>query len=158
MRIHGQMYLGVKPPFVRPISWLPPLAPQAWGWTLIWVASIMSHSRSGSSMIASSIFSQMRLSRQRQKRLWVFFQSPYSDGRSLHGAPVRNIQKTALTNSLLSRALPPQLPLLPMVWGSIIDHALSERSCRLIVCVIEESLCFIYLTTFYWRQHLGLET
>jgi len=29
MRIHGQMYLRVEPPFVRPISWLPPLAPVA---------------------------------------------------------------------------------------------------------------------------------
>lgn len=28
-RIHGQMYLGVKPPFVRLISWFPPLAPAA---------------------------------------------------------------------------------------------------------------------------------
>ena len=29
MRIHGQMYLGVKPPFVFPISWFPPTAPAA---------------------------------------------------------------------------------------------------------------------------------
>lgn len=34
MRIHGQMYLGVEPPFVRPMSWLPPTAPVACGWTL----------------------------------------------------------------------------------------------------------------------------
>lgn len=34
MRIHGQMYLGVEPPFVRLISWLPPLAPAACGCTL----------------------------------------------------------------------------------------------------------------------------
>ena len=34
MRIHGQMYFTVEPPFVRPIPWLPPLAPTAWGWTL----------------------------------------------------------------------------------------------------------------------------
>ena len=27
MRIHGQMYFCVKPPFVRPMSWLPPRAP-----------------------------------------------------------------------------------------------------------------------------------
>jgi len=31
MRIHGQMYLGVKPPFVRPMASLPPRAPAAWG-------------------------------------------------------------------------------------------------------------------------------
>jgi hypothetical protein len=29
MRIHGQMYLGVKPPFVRLMSWFPPFAPAA---------------------------------------------------------------------------------------------------------------------------------
>ena len=33
MRIHGQMYLGVEPPFVRAMSWLPPRAPTAWGCT-----------------------------------------------------------------------------------------------------------------------------
>ena len=34
MRIHGQMYLGVEPPFVRPIAWFPPRAPAASGCTL----------------------------------------------------------------------------------------------------------------------------
>lgn len=29
MRIHGQMYPGVEPPFVRAISWFPPGAPLA---------------------------------------------------------------------------------------------------------------------------------
>ena len=31
MRIHGQMYLAVEPPFVRAMPWFPPLAPAAWG-------------------------------------------------------------------------------------------------------------------------------
>lgn len=31
MRIHGQMQFCVEPPFVRLMSWLPPLAPAAWG-------------------------------------------------------------------------------------------------------------------------------
>ena len=31
IRIHGMMYFGVEPPFVRSISWLPPAAPAAWG-------------------------------------------------------------------------------------------------------------------------------
>jgi len=44
MRIHGQMYLGVEPPFVWSMAWLPPRAPAAWGWTLMWLASIISHS------------------------------------------------------------------------------------------------------------------
>ena len=44
MRIHGQMYFGVEPPFVRLIAWLPPTAPAAWGCTLQWLTSIISHS------------------------------------------------------------------------------------------------------------------
>lgn len=31
MRIHGQMYLCVEPPFVRAIFWFPPTAPLACG-------------------------------------------------------------------------------------------------------------------------------
>ena len=31
MRIHGQMYLGVEPPFVMSMASLPPRAPEAWG-------------------------------------------------------------------------------------------------------------------------------
>lgn len=33
-RIHGQVDLGVEPPWVRLMSGLPPLAPAAGGWTL----------------------------------------------------------------------------------------------------------------------------
>ena len=29
-RIHGQMHLGVEPPWVRSMAWLPPRAPAAW--------------------------------------------------------------------------------------------------------------------------------
>ena len=76
MRIHGQMYLGVEPPFVRPIAWLPPTAPEASAWTLQCVASIISHSRAGSLMITPSSLTQIPLSLHLEKRLWVFFQSP----------------------------------------------------------------------------------
>lgn len=31
MRIHGQLYLGIEPPFVRPMASLPPIAPAACG-------------------------------------------------------------------------------------------------------------------------------
>ena len=31
MRIHGHVYLGVEPPLVRLMPWLPPRAPAAWG-------------------------------------------------------------------------------------------------------------------------------
>ena len=34
MRIHGQVYFGVEPPFVRPIASSPPRAPVACRWTL----------------------------------------------------------------------------------------------------------------------------
>jgi len=68
MRIHGQMQLGIEPPFVRPISWLPPTAPAACAWALMWLASIISHSKSGSSINCSNSFSHLPLSRQRQKR------------------------------------------------------------------------------------------
>ena len=34
MRIHGQVYLGVEPPLVRLMPWLPPRTPAACGWTL----------------------------------------------------------------------------------------------------------------------------
>ena len=80
MRIHGQMYLGVDPPFVRLMSWLPPTAPVACLWTLMCVASIISHSKSGSCTKLSRILSQTPLSRQRQNRRCVFFQSPSLGG------------------------------------------------------------------------------
>jgi hypothetical protein len=35
MRIHGQVYLAVEPPFVTAIPWLPPRAPLASGCTLM---------------------------------------------------------------------------------------------------------------------------
>ncbi len=73
MRIRGQMYLGVEPPFVRPIAWFPPRAPAASGCTLTWLASIISHSKSVSSTKASSILSQIPLSRHRQNQRCTFF-------------------------------------------------------------------------------------
>ena len=76
MRIHGQVYLGIEPPFVRLISWLPPFAPVAWGCTLQWLASIINHSKSDSSITIWRSVSHRPLSLQRLKRLWVFFQSP----------------------------------------------------------------------------------
>lgn len=102
----SRMYFGVEPPFVRLIAYLPPTAPAAWRCAL----PIISHSWSGSTMSASRRFSQTPRSRQRQNRRWVFFQSPRSGGGSRHGAPVRNIQNTALINSPLSPSGRPRLP------------------------------------------------
>ena len=55
---------------------------------------------------------------------------PYSGGKSRHGAPVRNIQKTALINRRLSFATPPHCPLCPGRRGSSKAHASSVMSCR----------------------------
>ena len=124
------MYLAVSPPFVRPTPSFPPTAPAACWWNLTCVASTMSHSMSGSSMHASSNRSQTPLSRQRMNRRCVLLQPPYSGGKSRHGAPVLTIQRTALTNFLLSLAIPPQQPALPGRSGSIFAHISSDRSWR----------------------------
>ena len=85
---------------------------------------------SGSSMQTSSNRSQTPASRQRMKRRCVLLHPPYSGGKSRHGAPVRKIQKTALTNFRLSLAIPPHVPRLPGRCGSIFAHIASERSWR----------------------------
>ena len=85
--IHGQVQFAVQPPFVRPTAWLPPRAPVPSVWTLIWLASIINQSKSGSSMTVSRRSCQTPRSRQRQKRRWVFFQSPKSGGRSRQSLP-----------------------------------------------------------------------
>ena len=54
--IHGKVNFGIEPPFVRLMSWLPPFAPAAWGCTLQCLASIINHSKSGSSTKISSSF------------------------------------------------------------------------------------------------------
>ena len=130
MSIYGQMYLRVEPPFVRPISWFPPLAPAASGCTFTWLASIISLSKSASSTSAVKIFSQIFLSLQLQNRRWTFFHFPYSAGRSLHGAPVRKIQNTPFINCRVFLAFPPRVPFSPIVWGFIFSQALSLISCR----------------------------
>ena len=76
MRIHGKVYLGVGPPFVRPQASVPPTAPAPSRCTFTQVESTMSHSKSGSSTTASSSRSHTPLSRQRQNLRWVFFHPP----------------------------------------------------------------------------------
>jgi hypothetical protein len=48
----------------------------------------------------------MSLSLQRLNLRWIFFQSPKSGGRSLHGAPVRNIQKYRVYKLSIISAMP----------------------------------------------------
>ena len=76
MRIHGQVYLGVEPPFVRPAASVPPSAPVPSWCTFTQVESTISHSKSGSSTTASSRRSHTPLSLQRQNLRLAFFQSP----------------------------------------------------------------------------------
>ena len=77
-----------------------------------------------------SHFSPIPLSRQRQNRRWVFFQSPSSGGTSRHGAPVLNIQHTASKHNRLSLALPPPIPSRPGSRSFTISQVRSEMSCR----------------------------
>src|SRR6266404_1674262 len=56
------------------------------------VASIMAYSLSGSSAKVLKRLSQTPLAAQREKRLWMFFQSPKRSGKSRHGAPERNFK------------------------------------------------------------------
>ena len=125
---------------------MPPFAPAAWGCTLIWLASIISHSKSVSSTSASRIFSQIPLSRHRQNRRCTFFQFPYVSGKFRQGAPVRRIQNTPLINCLVSRAFPPRVPFSPMVYGLIFSHALSRILSR---CC---SIAF-FLPSFTFEDH-----
>ena len=157
MRIHGQMYLGVEPPFVRPIAWFPPRAPVASGCTLTWLASIISHSKFVSSTRASRIFSQIPLSRHRQNQRCTFFQFPYASGKSRQGAPVRRIQNTPLINCRVSRAFPPRVPCSPMVYGLIFSHVLSLISCRCcsLAFLCPPSILRTIISHFYWRHHLA---
>lgn len=127
--IHGQMYLGVELPFVRPIAWSLPHALAVSGCTLTWLASIIGYSKSMLSTRASGIFSQISLSRHRQNRQCIFFQFPYVSGRCRHGVLVCKIQNRSLMNCRVSRALPPCVPFSTMACGLIFSHALSLISC-----------------------------
>ena len=117
----------------------------------------MSHSKLGSTMGASSIFSQTPRSRYRQKRRCVFFQSPRSGDKSRHGAPVLSIQKTALINNRLSAEGRPTQTLEPGRSFSIFAHTLSEISC--LRCTVIWSLLIVSeeIATYslIWRHYLG---
>ena len=93
----------VVTPFLR--------APALCWCALTMVASIIAYSLSGSSAKVLKRVSQTQLAAQREKRLWVFFQSPKRSGKSRHGAPERNFQITASTNRRLpSSQLRPTVP------------------------------------------------
>ena len=72
---------------------------------LTMVASIIAYSLSGSSAKVLKRLSRTPLAAQREKRLWVFFQSPKRSAKSRHGAPERNFQITASTNRRLPSSL-----------------------------------------------------
>ena len=125
VRIHGQVCLGVGSPFVSPAASVPPSAPAPSQRAFMQVEFAISHSKSGSSMTASSRHSHTSLSRQRQKRLWAFFQPSQSGGRSRQGDPVHNIQNTVSMKCRLSSAPLPTGLFWPGSSGSMIDRDLS---------------------------------
>ena len=65
MCIDRQMQFGVQTALGACKRLVPPFAPAAWGWALIWLASIISHSKSGSSATCARSFSHTPSSRQR---------------------------------------------------------------------------------------------
>lgn len=88
------------------------------------------HSKSGSSMTVSRRSFHTPWSRQRQKRRWVFFQSPKSGGRSRQGTPALNYQDTAFRNNRLSLPGRPFFPGPPGKRGSRSPQTRSEISWR----------------------------
>ena len=109
-------------------------APAAQGWARMIVESRMSHSRSGS-WRASKTRRQVPLRDQRSNRLQAEFQLPNRAGRSRHGAPVLAIQRTASTNSRLSRATLPCRPGRPGSRPSMRAQSSSEMACR--CCIVD---------------------
>ena len=122
MRSHGQMYPGVEPPFVRPSDSLPPFAPAAWGMSLAICGICQKPLEVRHIHLMRQDFFPYSFVTPTIKTTMSIFQSPYSGGRSRQGTPVRRIRNTALINSLLSPAFPPQLPFLPGKRGSNLLH------------------------------------
>ena len=101
-RVDNHVDLGREPaaraaPFFR--------APALCRWALTMVASIDVYSLLGSSAKALKRLSQTPALAQRENRVCVFFQPPKRSGKSRHGAPERNFQITASTNSRFQPAL-----------------------------------------------------
>ena len=91
--------------------------------------------------------SPIPLSRQRQNRRWVFFQSPSSGGTSRRGDPVLNIQHTK--NNWLSLALPHPIPSRPGSRSFTISQVRSQISCRRCANVPIDSSFFNLMRLFY---------
>ena len=104
-------------------------APAAHGSARMIVESRIRHSRSGSCR-ASKISSQVPLAAQRSYRRQTLFQFPNRSGRSRQGAPVRAIQRTASTNSLLSFAIQPVWPDRPGQRSLMRFQSASDIACR----------------------------
>jgi len=93
---------------------------------LTMVASIIAYSLSGSSAKGlEKTLPKLPLAAQREKRLWMFFESPKRSGKSRHGAPERNFQITASTNRRLPSAL-----LRPTVPGAPAEESQSAQTGR----------------------------
>jgi hypothetical protein len=112
--------LGVLPPFAPAACW--------WARTIVESSSRFDNSESPPSVLSTR--PQTSRLHQRLNRLYDVFHGPNRSGKSRHGAPVRAIQNTALTNIRLSWAVRPGSPDLPGSRGSIAVHCSSEISCR----------------------------
>ena len=102
-------------------------APAGCWWARTMVLSMIRYSKSGSSAMAAKMRCHTPLALHRLKRRKTLFQLPNPSGRSRQGAPVRTIQRTASTNSRLSRPELPRVRWSPMMCGAIRAHASSFR-------------------------------
>ncbi len=93
-----------------------------------------------------NMFPQIPRSRHLANRRCVFFQSPYSFGKSRHGAPVLKIQNTALIKQRLSTPLHPVCPTLPGRFTLILFQISSLISC----------LCNIVISHLRYKTALSL--
>lgn len=158
IRIHGQVYFDIKPPlYVYPLSWLSFFVPAACGCTLQWVESIISHTNSGIYTSFTRVCSHVPLSRQRQKRRCVFFQSPYSVeylAMELLSAKSKKRRWQRVYSLWLVHSNPPHFS--GKSWVNKL-HTWSEMSWRYIaefITLLEIKLHEFYLLIYSWRHAL----
>ena len=121
----------------------------------MWLASIISHSRSRSSLTSAKSRSNTPRSRQRKNRLDTLFQWPYSGGKSRHGVPVRSFHKTAFRNNRLSRPRRPLLPFDPGKCGFNRSQTSSVISCR---CISDMEISSQIRQTKHHKQKINSGT
>lgn len=127
---------------VRPVSLLPWFPPVACGWTLIWLASKMSHSKSGSDMRISSNLSTLHYI-STYKNGDECFPSFYSQAAKLALVHLFAGSKNCIEKMLILTGGMPHIPLLPGRFGSKCSQVLSYISCR---------WCAACISTSFWVE------